>query len=217
MAKRLPLPLVSAPHVHALRHLDATAPAAKLRQRPPMGFRAPEGCAVAAMAALVCRRNPVERVRHRLRRSGGAALPLRDQPWRAEPARRRAPALADLRGRRGQRWGEDPGATDQGAGCGRVAGGAGWGAGRLAPGRTAEVLCAQRRAEDPPPDGFSPRRPMPQGQAERLALAPVATRGHPQPAAGDLGWTVGGDSCPPPDPGATAGPDATAWPPIMAA
>lgn len=50
------------------------------------------------------------------------------------------------KGRRGQRGGEAPGANDKMYGFGLVDWCAGWFDGRLAPGRTADVFCAQRRA-----------------------------------------------------------------------
>jgi transposase len=50
------------------------------------------------------------------------------------------------KGRRGQRWVEAPGANDKMYGFGLVDWCTGWFDGRLAPGRTADVFCAQRRA-----------------------------------------------------------------------
>ena len=50
------------------------------------------------------------------------------------------------KGRRGQRWVEAPGANDKVYGFGLVDWCEGWFDGRLAPGRTAEVFCAQIRA-----------------------------------------------------------------------
>ena len=50
------------------------------------------------------------------------------------------------KGRRGQRLVEAPGANDKSYGFGLVDGCAGWFDGRLAPGRTADVFCAQVRA-----------------------------------------------------------------------
>ena len=50
------------------------------------------------------------------------------------------------KGRRGQRLGEAPGAHDKGYGFGLVDWCAGWFDGRVAPGRTADIFCAQVRA-----------------------------------------------------------------------
>jgi hypothetical protein len=50
------------------------------------------------------------------------------------------------KGRRGQRWVEAPGANDKIYGFGLVDWCTGWFDGRLAPGRTADVFCAQVRA-----------------------------------------------------------------------
>jgi hypothetical protein len=50
------------------------------------------------------------------------------------------------KGRRGQRLVEAPGAHDKVYGCGLVDWCAGWFDGRVAPGRTADILCAQVRA-----------------------------------------------------------------------